>query len=110
MFHVVSCKIVGLDLALLYFARSMYVCCALYMINKYYKHIIIIHVYIIIQVCHLQGDVLQKQKKFTNGAETSCQQSVSTHYGLLPCQQVQTWVDGHIHAVMTLRIELKWCV
>ena len=41
----------------------MYVCMLRTIHDKYYKHIIIIHVYIIIQVCHLQGDVLQKQRK-----------------------------------------------
>ena len=60
-----------------------------------------VHVYI--TVCHLQGDVLQKQM-FTTGRETNYLQLVSTLYGQLPCSLVRAWKYCHIHAVATLLV------
>ena len=62
----------------------MYVCYALYMINKQQ-----IHVYV--TVYHLQGDVLQKQM-FTTGRETNYLQLVSTLYDHMPRSLVPQWI------------------
>ena len=56
-----------------------------------------------ITVCHLQGDVLQKQM-FTTGRETNYLQLVSTLYGHIPCTLVRPWTRCHICAVATLLV------
>ena len=70
----------------------------LYMTNKQQ-----IHVYI--TVCHLQGDLLQKQM-FTTGRETTYLQLVSTLNGHMPCSLVRPWkyMYCHIRAVTTLLV------
>ena len=72
------------------------VCYALYIINQQQ-----IHVYI--TVCHLQGDVLQKQM-FTTRRETNYLQLVSTLYGHMPYSLVRPWKYYHIRAVATLLV------